>query len=161
MKLAVAEALCRTFEGLHRVGTDGLVYPYLCPAGVPTQGYGTVWRPDGRKVTMEDPPITRQMAAVWLVDELRRNYGPATARLCPTLFLEAISTGDWARFGAIVDFAYNLGPGRLQTSTLRKRIEAGDWEGAAEELKKWVRGGGRILPGLVRRREAECKLLGV
>ena len=71
----------------------------------------------------------------------------------------AVRTGDWRILNAIVDFTYNLGVGRLQTSTLRRKLNEEDWEGAKEQLRLWVRGGGRVLPGLVRRREAEIKLL--
>lgn len=160
MNLRIATELCRRFEGLHRVGSDGLIYPYICPAGFPTQGYGTVWRPDGRRVTMDDPPITRETALQWLVTELLNTYAPGTLRQCPGLLPLAVATDDWRALNAIVDFTYNLGVGRLQTSTLRRKINAQDWEGAKTELRKWVRGGGRILPGLVKRREAECALLG-
>lgn len=159
MKLDIATVLCKRFEGLHRVGSDGLIYPYICPAGYPTQGYGTVWRPDGRKVTMEDPPITRETAEQWLKVELLKTYAPGVVRQCPGLLALAASSGDWAKFNAIVDFAYNLGIGRLQTSTLRRKLNAQDWEGAKEQLRLWVRGGGRVLPGLVKRRDAECSLL--
>ena len=61
--------------------------------------------------------------------------------------------------GAITDFAYNLGVPRYRASTLKRRVDAQDWEGAATELHKWVYGGGRKLPGLVRRRQAEADLL--
>ena len=61
--------------------------------------------------------------------------------------------------GALTDFAYNLGVGRYRGSTLRRRVDAGDWDGAREELAKWTRGGGRVLPGLVRRRQAEAVLM--
>jgi lysozyme len=64
-----------------------------------------------------------------------------------------------SRFNAIVDFTYNLGVGRLQTSTLRRKINAQDWDGAKEQLMLWTRGGGKVLPGLVRRREAEVALM--
>jgi lysozyme len=63
------------------------------------------------------------------------------------------------RFNAILDFAYNLGLGRLQTSTLRRCINAQDWTGAVEQLNKWIRGGGKVLPGLVARRAAESQLI--
>jgi len=53
-----------------------------------------------------------------------------------------------------------LGAGRLQTSTLRRRVNQMDWAGATLELRKWVHGGGRVLPGLVARRQAEIALLG-
>ena len=63
------------------------------------------------------------------------------------------------RLAAIVDFTFNLGAGRLQTSTLRRRINQRDWAAAATELRRWVYGGGKVLPGLVARRAAECALL--
>lgn len=159
MNLRIATELCKRFEGLHRVGSDGLIYPYICPAGYPTQGYGTVYRPDGRKVTMDDPPITRETALQWLVLELMNTYAPGVVRQCPILLTLAMTTNDWRKLNAIVDFAYNLGVGRLQTSTLRRKINAQDWEGVKEQLLLWVRGGGRVLPGLVKRRQAESALL--
>lgn len=159
MNLTLAEELCIRFEGLHRVGRDGLVYPYICPAGYPTQGYGTVYRPDGRKVTMDDAPITKELAKEWLVQELVNKYAPGVIRMCPGLLPMALSQNDWGKFNAIVDFAYNLGVGRLQTSTLRRKINSCDWEGAKAELMKWTRGGGRVLPGLVKRRIAEVSLM--
>jgi lysozyme len=58
-----------------------------------------------------------------------------------------------------VDFVYNLGIGRLQTSTLKRKINEKDWDGAKEQLMLWTRGGGRVLPGLVKRRAAECALI--
>lgn len=60
---------------------------------------------------------------------------------------------------AIVDFAFNLGAGRLQTSTLRRRINQRHWIAVVQELRRWVYGGGKVLPGLVTRREAEVTLL--
>ncbi len=58
------------------------------------------------------------------------------------------------KFLLVVDFTFNLGAGRLQTSTLRRRVNQRDWPGAASELRRWVYGGGRVLPGLIVRREA-------
>lgn len=159
MKLDIATELCKRFEGLHRVGKDGLIYPYICPAGFPTQGYGTVYRPDGRKVTMDDVPISKETAEQWLKVELLHTYAPGVVRQCPGLLALALTTSNWATFNAIVDFAYNLGVGRLQTSTLRRKLNAQDWEGAKEQLMLWTRGGGKVLPGLVRRRQAECELI--
>lgn len=160
MNLDVAVALCKQFEGLHRVGRDGLIYPYVCPAGYPTIGWGTVYKPSGKKVTMEDPPITRDIADAWLMDELQRVCASAVMRQCPELFAWSVANGQWRQFCAIADFTYNLGAGRLQTSTLRRKLRALDWVGAQEQLKLWVRGGGKVLPGLVKRRDAEAKLLG-
>ena len=78
----------------------------------------------------------------------------ATLRYCPVL-----GTEPEGRLAAIVDFTFNLGAGRLQTSTLRRRINQRDWLSAGQELRRWVYGGGRVLPGLVTRREAEVSLL--
>lgn len=159
MILQLAVDLCKHFEGLHRVGPDGLIYPYICPAGFPTQGWGTVYRPDGRKVSMDDPPITREVADEWLMYEIKKVSAAAVVRLCPKLYAHSVATNQWGPFNAAVDFTYNLGSGRLQTSTLRRRLEELDWDAAADQLRLWVRGGGRVLPGLVKRREAEIKLL--
>lgn len=82
-------------------------------------------------------------------DALR--FAVGTLRLCPSL------TG--ASLCALADFAYNLGLGNLKASTLRRKINAGDFEAARIELSKWVRGGGRVLPGLVLRRAEEAALL--
>jgi lysozyme len=58
-----------------------------------------------------------------------------------------------------IDFTFNLDAGRLQTSTLRRRVNQREWPEAASELRRWVYGSGRVLPGLVARREAECRLI--
>ena len=58
-----------------------------------------------------------------------------------------------------MDFTFNLGAGRLQTSTLRRRVNQRDWTAAGQELRRWVYGGGKVLPGLVTRREAEVALI--
>ena len=78
----------------------------------------------------------------------------ATLRYCPVL-----ATEPEGRFAAIVDFTFNLGAGQLQTSTLRRRINQRDWAAVATELRRWIYGGGKVLPGLVARRKAECALL--
>lgn len=144
--LEVAALLCRRFEGLY-------LRPYLCPAAVPTLGFGSTRYEDGTRVSLTDPPITKERAEQLLQHELRTVCFPAVERFCPDLT-------DPRAQGAIADFVYNLGAGRLQSSTLRKRINAGDMAGAQQELSKWVRGGGKILPGLVKRRAAEAALLG-
>lgn len=145
MNLSIAAELCRRFEGFSSK-------PYICPAGYPTIGYGTVYKPGGEKVTMQDMPISQALAEEWLVHELRHTYAPGVVRLCPA------SVGNERLFNALVDFCYNLGVGRLQSSTLRRKVNAGDMDGAKEQLMRWVRGGGRVLPGLVKRRAAEVAL---
>lgn len=140
-----AAELCRHFEGFRSK-------PYICPAGYPTIGYGTVWKPDGTKVSMDDPAITKEVANDWMMRELRGNYAAGVLKASPGLITNP------GALAAMIDFAYNLGTGRYRASTLRRRIDAQDWEGAKQQLGRWVRGGGIILPGLVRRRKAEAAL---
>lgn len=138
MNLEALYVLVRRFEGCK-------LTPYLCPAGVWTCGWGSTG-PDvfpGRTWTQEYADYRLQLDAV--------RFARGTLALCPRL------TGD--AFCAIADFAYNLGLGRLQASTLRRRLNEGDWEAAKVELRKWVNGGGRRLSGLVLRREAEASML--
>lgn len=144
-----AIALAKRFEGFHRVPkSDPLrrAHPYICPAGYWTIGYGRLCKPD-------HPPIDEEEGEAYLHQDLRTALA-ATLRYCPVL-----STGPEGRLAAIVDFTFNLGPGRLQTSTLRRRVNQQDWVAAAHELRRWVYGGGKVLPGLVARREAECRHL--
>lgn len=143
--LGIAASLCRRFEGCR-------LRPYLCPAGVPTIGYGSTRYLDGRAVLLTDSPISREGADRLLAVTLRRTYLPAVAALCP-------GVTDANRLAALIDFAYNLGAGNLRASTLRRRVNAGEWGAVPSELRKWVRGGGRVLPGLVARREAEAALI--
>lgn len=144
--LNLAAGLCRQFEGLR-------LTPYLCPAGIPTIGYGSTRYADGRAVMLKDPPITAAQADDLLLLTLRRDYLVGVLKASPGL-------ADKPRaLAAIVDFAYNLGVARYESSTLRKRVDAGDWPGARAELGKWVRGGGQVLPGLVARRAAEAELM--
>lgn len=139
--VAVASILIRRWEGFQAL-------PYLCPAGVPTIGYGFTYYMDGTAVSLGDPPMTREQAQQLLEHLVRTVYMPATIKLCPT-----IDTPE--RLGAITDFAFNLGSGNLRASTLRKKILAGAWEAVPDQLRKWTRAGGKILRGLVLRREAE------
>ena len=141
----IAAALCRRFEGF-------LAHPYLCPAGVPTIGYGATHYLDGRPVRLTDPAISREAADRLLLLQIQRVYRPAVLRLCP-------GVTDAGRLAALIDFTFNLGAGRLQASTLRRRVNAGDWDAVPAELRKWTRGGGRVLRGLVLRREAEVALV--
>lgn len=102
---AVANALARRFEGFR-------AEPYLCPAGIPTIGYGFTRYPDGRVVSLADPPMTREQAGATLAQLIAARYAPNVRRLCPT--------ADDGRLGALIDFAFNLGAGNLRASTLRK-----------------------------------------
>ena len=146
---SAAVDLAKRFEGFHRVpkyDPQRRAHPYICPAGYWTIGYGHLCKPD-------HPPITEDDGEAYLTRDLRSALN-ATLRYCPVL-----ETEPEGRLAAIVDFTFNLGTGRLQTSTLRRRVNKRDWEAAARELRQWVYGGGKVLPGLVVRREAEALLI--
>lgn len=140
--------LVKRFEGFCRVpeSDPDRAYPYVCPAGFWTIGYGHLCDP-------KHLPITGTEAEEYLTHDLQMALG-ATLRYCPVL-----ATESEGRLAAIVDFTFNLGAGRLQTSTLRRRINQRDWIAARHELRRWINGGGKVLPGLVRRREAEVAFL--
>jgi len=146
MNLELATALCKRFEGFSSV-------VYICPAGIPTIGFGSTYYANGVKVTMNDPPISQQAAHDLLMVELEHTYLPSVLRQCPIL------ATDERKCNALISFTYNLGCGRLQTSTLKRKINAQDWEGAKEQLMLWNKGGGKVLAGLTKRRVAECALL--
>ena len=126
--------------------------PYICPAGVPTIGVGATTYEDGSKVKMSDPPLSEQR-----VDQLLEFH--AQAYLDAAVKLSLVLADRPESHVAIGDFAFNLGTTRYKASTLRKRVEAEDWEGAADEMMKWVWGGGKKLPGLVKRRTVDANLL--
>lgn len=140
--VALAAALIKRFEGFRK-------HPYLCPAGVPTIGYGFTYYRDGTPVTLMDPGMTLEAAEELLLHLITVKYMPAAQTLVPT----ADTPG---RIAALTDFVYNLGAGALRASTLRQRALAGLWEEIPAQLARWTRGDGKVLPGLVRRRAAEA-----
>ena len=150
--IAVPQAaidLAKRFEGFERKAKRGVeitAVPYVCPAGFWTIGYGHL-------CDQKHPPITEADAEVYLARDLQTALA-ATLRYCPVL-----ATETEGRLAAIVDFTFNLGAGRLQTSTLRRRVNQRDWQAGAIELQRWVRGGGIVLPGLVLRRRIEAAML--
>lgn len=140
--------MVKKFEGFHKQITwkpVALAKPYLCPAGFWTIGYGHL-------CTKDTKPITKEEAETLLQLDFMRAWVGAL-RQCPQLVRQSEQ-----RQMAIADFVFNLGEGRLRASTLRKRIAANRWDQVPVELRKWVWGGGRKLPGLILRREAEISL---
>lgn len=135
---------CAEFEGLS-------LKPYLCPANIPTIGYGCTFYPDGTKVKMTDPAITKERAL-----ELLRYHMSHFAQTVDSYTTDAVNQ---QQFDALVDFAYNLGTTALKNSTLLKKVNANPNDPSiAVEFRKWVNSSGKKLAGLVRRREAEVKL---
>jgi lysozyme len=134
------EYLVKQFEGLR-------LEAYRCPAGVCTIGYG-------HTTSAGDPPvkngmtITKQQADDILSRDLHK-YEAAVERLLHQPVTQH-------QFDALVDFAYNAGVGNLEKSSLLKKVNAAQFNDVPAELMKWTKGGGKTLPGLVRRRQAEA-----
>lgn len=141
--------LVKHFEScLEPFGPDKFV-AYRCPAGVPTIGWGTIKYPDGEPVKMGDI-IDQEEADALLAWEVNlKAEGVEKLAKVPL-------TDD--QFSALVSFAYNVGLDALKRSTLLKKLNASDIEGAAAQFKRWNKGGGRVLRGLVRRRKSEERL---
>lgn len=121
--------------------------PYLCPAGVWTIGYGST-----KGVRATSPPVSVQQAEAMMRIDAHQAISQALA-------LSPVLASHPQALCAIADFVYNLGQGRYRASTLRKKIDRQDWQGACEQLSLWVWGGGRKLPGLVLRRAEEVVLV--
>ena len=147
--------LIKVFEGVHR-------RPYLCPAVLWTIGVGRVLYPEQIKLKVPERklyPLKPEHDKEWgdaaidaFLDADLLVSESGVLRLCPN------SVTSQSQFDALASFAFNCGVGALQASTLRRLYNAGDIAGAAAEFVKWNKGGGRVLPGLTRRRLAEQAL---
>ena len=133
--------------------------PYRCPAALWTIGVGHVLYPEQGKLKMEDRLLfplspadnrkfTPEEVDAILQKDLER-FVIGVLRYCPS----AASRQGW--LDALVSFSFNVGLGTLQRSTLRQKHNRGDHEGAAKEFLKYTKGGGKVLPGLVKRRKDE------
>ena len=135
--------LIKQFEGCH-------LKPYQDPIGLWTIGWGHLIG-DGKSLPIEwFREITQDEADELLKKDLMR-FERGVLRLCPLNLTQS-------RFDALVSFAFNLGLGSLQISTLRKKHNRGDILGATQEFVKWNKAGGKPLRGLTMRREAEQAL---
>ena len=119
---------------------------YLCPAGVPTIGYGHI-----KGVQMGDV-ITEAQAHEMLVEELDEYE---------SYINDLVTVGlNQNQFDAMVSWVYNLGGGNLRASTLLKVLNSGDYAGVPAQIMRWNKAGGKVLEGLTRRRQAEADLFG-
>ena len=165
MKLSKAgEDLMHRFEGFRNK-------PYLCPAHIWTIGYGHVLYqeqirlPVVRVPDKHTPMIRKEMPLkpednrVWSKEEINELFRVDVASFeRGVLRLVPGCVGRQGSFDALVSISFNFGLGNLQRSTIRMRANRGDWEGAADAFRAWTKGGGKVLPGLVKRREAEIAL---
>lgn len=164
MKLSkVGADLMHRFEGCRNK-------PYLCPAHIWTIGYGEVLYQDQIRLPMikkegytglirKEYPLKSEHNRVWSKDEIEelfaksvRSFESGVLRLAPNL------AGHQGAFDACVSFAYNAGLGNFQRSTIRQKILRENWDEAAQAFMAWTKGGGKVLPGLVKRRIAEKEL---
>lgn len=135
--------------------------PYRCPAALWTIGVGHVLYPEQGNLNMADRmkyPLKIEDFRIFSteeVDEILKTdlvrFIRGVSRYCPII----VSQG---QLDALVSFAFNVGLGALQRSTLRQKHNRGDYEGAAKEFLKYTKGGGKVLPGLVKRRNDEKAL---
>jgi len=137
-------SLIKEFEGFEPI-------PYLCPAGVPTIGYGTTIYPYGDEVSLNDPEISEKFASKIL--------STVVDRFAESVNRYVNSDINQNQFDALVSLAYNIGLTAFRRSTLLKRVnnDPNDRD-ISYQFSRWKRGGGRILSGLVRRRTAEAEL---
>ena len=145
------EALCKPFEGYAKRLPDGSCKAYPDP-GTGGNPWTIGWGSTGPEVTPET--IWTQQQAEESLDKHLLYFCTGVLKLSPKLLKEPAR-----RLAAIISFAYNCGLGNYRISTLKKRVDAQDWAGACDEIVKWNKAGGRILPGLTRRRQAEAALL--
>ena len=130
-------ALIKKFEGCE-------LKAYQCSAGVWTIGYGHT------KDVEEGDTISKDQAEEMLVEELHEyeNYVNEYVNV-------ALSQN---QFDALVSWVYNLGPANLTASTMLKVLNSGEYEDVPAQMKRWNKAGGKVLEGLIRRREAEACL---
>ena len=104
-------------------------------------------------------PLKPEDRRVWTKEEINELFA-ADVALFERGVLRRVPgvVGRQGSFDALVSISFNFGLGNLQRSTIRMKANRGDWEGAADAFRVWTKGGGKVLPGLVKRREAERSL---
>ncbi|CAH5882731.1 lysozyme [Enterobacter hormaechei] len=135
-------ALIKQFEGCKLTA-------YQDSVGVWTIGYGWTQPVDGKPIRAG--MTIKQETAERLLKTGLVSYESDVSRLVKV----GVTQG---QFDALVSFTYNLGARSLSTSTLLRKLNAGDYAGAADEFLRWNKAGGKVINGLTRRREAERAL---
>ena len=146
--------------------------PYLCPANIWTIGFGSVLYQDQIRLPMvrkngytglirSEYQLNPEHNRTWSDEEIEQlflrdlgSFERGVLRLAPNLDRPEHQH----KFDACVAFAFNVGLGNFQRSTIRQKILREDWDGAAEAFMQWTKAGGKVLKGLVRRRQAEKDL---
>ena len=130
--------LIKNFEGLRTKS-------YLCPAGIRTIGYGHVLAANDNRKNISEKEAE---------ELLRQDVIKSETSVLRNIIVNLTQ----GQFDALVSFTYNLGDAALQRSTLRQKINRHEHEEVPKELRRWIHAGGRILSGLVKRREAEAEM---
>ena len=136
--------LIKQFEGLS-------LKPYLDAANIPTIGFGNTYYEDGTKVTLKDKPITEERATQLLEFIANKTFSENINKVVKVPLNQN-------QFDALVSFAYNIGNKNFNWSTLLKKLNLSDYVGASLEFGRWNQAGGKILSGLVSRRQKEKEL---
>jgi lysozyme len=139
---------------------NGVAYPYLDPIGIWTIGWGHAIASEGRFLrgsadlskakALYPDGITLEQAGTLLDGDLIHTGSEVLA-------LVTVSLND-NQYGALTSFTFNLGSRNLQSSTLLKALNSGDYQGAANQFTRWCYANGKVLPGLLERRNAERQL---
>lgn len=146
--------MIRHHEGVRQV-------PYRCPALLWTVGVGHVLYPNQAKIPMSERnliPLEDRDNRTFSMEEVDNilkadlaRFESGVKRLCPVELTQG-------QFDALVSFSFNVGLGNLQRSSIRMKVNRGDFEGAAESFLDWTKAGGKVLRGLVNRRNDEKAL---
>lgn len=142
--LSKATDLVTEFEGFSAT-------PYLCPAHVWTIGYGSTRDDNGNPVTAATPPLDEDTARQWAMRDMRSALAAVEADVSVPMTDEEEA--------ALTDFCYNLGSGAFAGSRILRYLNAGNFQGAADDLMLWNHANGQVLAGLTRRRAAERDLM--
>lgn len=147
--LELCAEIAKPFEGLHKL-VKNKVYAYHDPVGYPTIGYGHLLNKNAWSDLSVYKSISISDAENLLLNDLK--YSATNAALQSPVLLKKENLYRWA---AITDFIFNCGSGNYSISTLKKKVNSENWKEAAEQILKWDKAGGKKLPGLTRRRQAE------
>lgn len=140
-------ALIKESEGLHTVMADGRIKAYADPIGIWTIGYGAITHRDEKRPIRDGDIISRDVAERWLKEEIDE-VGENVKKVVLVPITQSM-------LDALISFAFNLGMGNLKKSTLLRELNAAHYEAAAQQFRVWIKADGKVLPGLVTRRQKE------
>lgn len=153
--------LVRKFEGIPDGNPSTVnIDPYLDPVNIWTIGWGHAIRYQNRFLKGEaDRALVKSLypQGITLEQAVAMLHGDLVSAGRDVASVVSAPVND-NQFGALTSFTFNLGVGNLGSSTLLKKLNLADYAGAADEFLRWVRAGGQVLPGLVKRRAAEREL---